>query len=65
LAKKWSNMYGKKIIGLGGVPKKSKEARMVLRLMDKDYSYQDALKTVLALSNKTKRKLEKELNYYI
>jgi hypothetical protein len=54
-----------KITGLGGVPKKSKEARMVLRLMDKDYSYQNALKIALALSNKTKRKLEKELNYYI
>ena len=56
------------IVGLGGVgavEKKSKEAKMVLRLMDKDYSYQNALKIALALSNKTKRKLEKELDYYI
>jgi len=30
LAKKWSNMYGKKIIGLGGVSKKSPKGYYVL-----------------------------------
>lgn len=45
---------------------KSVEASKVLKLMDDDYSYQNALKLVLS-NNKTidKTKLEKELNKYI
>ena len=47
-------MYNK-IVGLGGTPKKSKAVSIVLKLMDKDYNYQEALKNVL----------EKELNHWI
>jgi hypothetical protein len=46
--------------------KKSKETSMVLQLMDKDYSYERALKVVLAKYKSIDRKtLEKELNKYI
>jgi antirestriction protein ArdC len=64
--------------GLSGVAKKraakkavkkvtkSVEASKVLKLMDDDYSYQDALKLVLSNNkNIDKTKLEKELNKYI
>lgn len=45
---------------------KSKEASAVLQLMDKDYSYQDALKKVLGDNPEVKKgDLEKELNTYI
>lgn len=45
---------------------KSKEARAVLKLMDQDYEYQDALKKVLKDDPKlNKKKLEKELETYI
>lgn len=45
---------------------KSKEASMVLNLMDHDYSYEDALKIVLkADPSINKSKLEKELDQYI
>jgi DNA-directed RNA polymerase subunit L len=46
--------------------KKSKETSMVLQLMDKDYSYERALKAVLAKYKSIDRKtLEKELDKYI
>lgn len=46
--------------------KKSKSASKVLQLMDKDYSYQEALKTVLKEDKRiSKKKLEKELSAYI
>lgn len=46
--------------------KKSKEASMVLQLMDKDYSYERALKAVLSKFKSVDRKtLEKELDKYI
>lgn len=45
---------------------KSVEASKVLKLMDDDYGYQDALKLVLSNNkNIDKTKLEKELNKYI
>lgn len=45
---------------------KSKQCAKVLRLMDKDFSYQKALKKVLSENPKTnKKQLEKELNIYI
>lgn len=45
---------------------KSKEASMVLQLMDKDYSYERALKAVLSKSKSVDRKtLERELDKYI
>lgn len=45
---------------------KSKEASMVLQLMDKDYSYERALKAVLSKSKLVDRKtLERELDKYI
>ena len=47
-------------------PKKSKAASKVLQLMDEDYSYQKALKTVLSSDKRlSKAKLEKELDIYI
>lgn len=46
--------------------KKSKAASKVLQLMDKDYSYQEALtKTLREDKRLNKKKLENELNYYI
>jgi hypothetical protein len=45
--------------------KKSKAAKKVLQLMDKDFSYQDALRQVLKDKRISKTKLEKELDYYI
>ena len=46
--------------------KKSKACSKVLKLMDKDYSYQKALKEVLKNDKRlSKKKLEKELNTYI
>jgi len=53
------------IVGLGGMPKKSKAVSIVLKLMDKDYSYQEALKIALAVTKSKKTILEKELNYWI
>jgi hypothetical protein len=48
------------------VEAKSKEASMVLQLMDRDYSYGDALKATLnKYKNVNKATLEKELNKYI
>ncbi len=45
---------------------KSKAASKVLKLMDKDYSYQKALKSVLKSDKRlSKSKLEKELDNYI
>lgn len=45
---------------------KSKEASEVLQLMDKDYSYADAVKAVLKKNPSIdKNKLEKELEKYI
>jgi len=45
---------------------KSKAASKVLQLMDKDYSYEKALKEVLESDKRlSKKKLEKELNAYI
>jgi len=49
-----------------GTIKKSKAASQVLKLMDNDYTYQEALKIVLALNfGISKIKLEKELNKFI
>ncbi|MDP3914393.1 MAG: hypothetical protein Q8R96_11740 [Bacteroidota bacterium] len=46
--------------------KKSKSVSKVLQLMDKDYSYQKALNSVLKSDKRlSKTKLEKELNLYI
>jgi len=46
--------------------KKSKAASRVLRLMDEDYSYQEALRISLRENKGVgKRSLEKELNRYI
>jgi hypothetical protein len=46
--------------------KKSKEASLVLQLMDKDYSYEKALTAVLKKHKNIDRvKLEKELDKYI
>ena len=48
------------------VENKSKEASMVLQLMDKDYSYEQSLKATLKkYKNVNKSTLEKELNKYI
>lgn len=45
---------------------KSKAASKVLKLMDKDFSYSEALKKVLKEDKRlSKKKLEKELNTYI
>ena len=44
---------------------KSKEASAVLQLMDKDYSYKDALEKVIKDTGYDKVKLEKELDKYI
>lgn len=45
---------------------KSKGCKKVLQLMDKDFSYQEALKKVLTDDKRlSKKKLEKELNEYI
>lgn len=45
---------------------KSKEASMVLQLMDKDYSYGEALKATLKkYKNVDRETLETELNKYI
>ena len=45
---------------------KSKATSKVLKLLDKDYSYSEALKTVLKSDKRlSKKKLEKELNTYI
>jgi DNA-directed RNA polymerase subunit L len=46
--------------------KKSKAASRVLRLMDEDYSYQEALRIALRENKGVgKRSLEKELDRYI
>jgi DNA-directed RNA polymerase subunit L len=48
------------------VENKSKEASMVLQLMDKDYSYGEALKATLKkYKNVDRETLESELNKYI
>ena len=54
------------MIGALKPSKKRKAASRVLRLMDEDYSYQEALRISLT-ENKgvDKRTLEKELNRYI
>jgi len=49
-----------------GAKVKSAACSQVLQLMDKDYSYQDALKKVLAENPAIKKAdLEKELDIYI
>lgn len=43
-----------------------REFKQVLRLMDEDYSYEEALKIVLAENpNRNREDLEKELDQYI
>lgn len=55
-----------KIVESRVVENKSKEASMVLQLMDKDYSYEQSLKATLKkYKNVNKSTLEKELNKYI
>jgi len=54
------------MIGAIRPSKKSKAASRVLRLMDEDYSYQEALRISLRENKGVgKRSLEKELNRYI
>lgn len=54
------------VVEVKQITEKSKEASMVLQLMDKDYTYGDALKKVLSkYKTVNKNKLEKELNKYI
>lgn len=46
--------------------KKSKAASSVLKLMDEDLTYPEALRQVLKTNKKlSKKRLEKELNNYI
>lgn len=45
--------------------KKSAACSKVLQLMDKDYTYQEALKKVLECNKLNKKNLEFELNLYI
>ena len=46
--------------------KKTKDTSRVLQLMDKDYSYSQALKKVLnEKAKRNKRNLERNLNKYI
>ena len=46
--------------------RKTKDSSRVLQLMDKDYTYSQALKKVLRLKAKrNKKNLEKNLNHYI
>lgn len=49
----------------GMKPKKSKSASKVLKLMDKDMEYVDAVKKVSKEDNIPKVKLEKELEPFI
>jgi len=52
--------------GIGAAGGKSKAVTKVLRLMDNDYSYSQALKIVLLEDKRLNKKtLEKELNKYI
>ena len=54
------------MIGAIKPTKKSKAASRVLRLMDEDYSYQEALRIALRENKGVgKRSLEKELDRYI
>jgi DNA-directed RNA polymerase subunit L len=54
------------VVEVKQITEKSKEASMVLQLMDKDYTYGDALKKVLSkYKTVNKNQLEKELNKYI
>ena len=57
---------GNVLIGAIKPNKKSIAASLVLKLMDQDYSYQEALKIALRENKGVgKRTLEKELNKYI
>jgi len=57
---------GNVMIGAIKPNKKSKAASRVLKLMDEDYSYQEALRISLRENKGVgKRSLEKELNRYI
>ena len=57
---------GHVLIGAIKPNKKSIAASLVLKLMDQDYSYQEALKIALRENKGVgKRTLEKELNKYI
>jgi fatty acid-binding protein DegV len=59
-------IHNNRLILVEQTPAKSKAASKVLQLMDKDFSYQEALKTVLSSDKRlNKRELEKELNIYI
>jgi hypothetical protein len=53
-------------LGAIGAPGKSKAVSKVLRLMDNDYSYSEAIKIVLLEDKRlNKKSLERELNKYI
>jgi len=57
---------GNIMIGAVKAKGKSKAASRVLRLMDEDYSYQEALRISLRENKGVgKRTLEKELNKYV
>jgi hypothetical protein len=57
---------GNIMIGAVKAKTKSKAASRVLRLMDEDYSYQEALRISLRENKGVgKRTLEKELNKYV
>ena len=44
---------------------KTQECSQVLKLIDKDYEYQEALMIVLNITDRNKQELENELNNYI
>jgi len=44
---------------------KTLECSQVLKLMDEDYEYQEALQIILYITNREKKELEEELNNYI
>jgi len=48
-----------------GTPHKSKNASKVLQLMDKDFSYADAVKRIMNEARISKVKLERELDPFI
>ena len=54
------------IVAIGAIKAKSAAASKVLKLMDKDYSYEEALfKTLRADKRLSRKSLENELNRYI
>lgn len=48
-----------------GEAKKTKNASKVLQLMDKDYSYVDAVKKVSKETGVSRKQLDKELDHWV